>query len=127
MPDVAIRVDPDDKSQQLDPMSRINFGGIFTIQHNIKVKPLGLVNSRSIDALLAHFQNVFVKQLHVAVPIKSVPRTITSVANGDDGDGDDENDEDREDEEEDDDDDDDEDEDDDDDDGDDDGDDNENK
>lgn len=49
--DIAIQVDPVDSEHALDPMSRINLGAIATIQHNLKVKPYGMV--RNLDALRA--------------------------------------------------------------------------
>lgn len=53
----AIRVDPDDREDKLDPRSRIDFGKVHTIQHNIKVKSYGKVNDKSLQALIQQFQN----------------------------------------------------------------------
>jgi hypothetical protein len=59
MQPIPIRVDPDTRTEQLDPMSRINFGAVTTVQHNIKVKAFGLVNSASMDDLQYQFRNVW--------------------------------------------------------------------
>ena len=48
----AIRVDGDDPTQKLDPMSRIDFGKVYTIEHNVKVRSMGKVNRASEGALL---------------------------------------------------------------------------
>ncbi|KAF2722887.1 hypothetical protein K431DRAFT_221009, partial [Polychaeton citri CBS 116435] len=47
----AIRVDPDERDTKLDLLSRLDFGKITTIQHNLKVKSFGKVNRASMDAL----------------------------------------------------------------------------
>ena len=52
-----IRVDPDDREDKLDPRSRIDFGKVHTIQHNIKVRSYGRVNDRSMQALIKQFNN----------------------------------------------------------------------
>ena len=55
----AIRVNPVNTSDKLDAMSRIDFGKVHTIQHNIKVKSFGQVNPKSMAALLAQFSNIW--------------------------------------------------------------------
>jgi hypothetical protein len=64
-----IRVDPDNMDEQLDPMSRIDFGGVTKIQHNCKVKSLGLVNSASMDALQLQFREVW--DMPTSVPVEN--------------------------------------------------------
>jgi hypothetical protein len=59
MRSIAIRVDLDSASEKLDPMSRINFGGIHMIQHNVKTKSLGFVNKNSLKNLQLQFDSVF--------------------------------------------------------------------
>nr|OQO31289.1 hypothetical protein B0A51_03267 [Rachicladosporium sp. CCFEE 5018] len=54
-----IRVNPDDSRDVLDPKSRIDFGKVSTIQHNIKVKSFGLVNRDSMGALRSQFSIVW--------------------------------------------------------------------
>lgn len=50
-----IRVEPDDREDKLDPRSRIDFGKVHTIQHNIKVRSYGNVHERSMQALQKQF------------------------------------------------------------------------
>jgi hypothetical protein len=59
----SIRVDPDNRTDRLDEMSRIHFGGVHQVHHNIKTKSLGIVNRNSIDALQSQFANVWQDQL----------------------------------------------------------------
>lgn len=59
----SIRVDPDNRTDRLDDMSRIHFGGVHQVQHNIKTKSLGIVSRQSIDALQSQFANVWQDQL----------------------------------------------------------------
>ncbi|GAB7326385.1 hypothetical protein MBLNU13_g10413t1 [Cladosporium sp. NU13] len=54
-----IQVDPDSPLDRLDPMSRINFATISTVQHNVKVRNVGKVNRGSMRILNQHFQNVW--------------------------------------------------------------------
>lgn len=55
----AVRVVPDDRESKLDPMSRIDFGKVHTVQHNIKVRPFGMVHQQSMQALVTQFGNVW--------------------------------------------------------------------
>ncbi|KAM0708462.1 hypothetical protein Q7P35_005114 [Cladosporium inversicolor] len=59
----SIRVDPDNQTDRLDPMSRIDFGGVHQVQHNIKTKSLGIVSRQSVNALQSQFANVWHDQL----------------------------------------------------------------
>lgn len=54
----AIRVDADDPAERLDPTSRIDFGRIYTIAFNTEVKNFGMVNPRSMGALVQTFHEV---------------------------------------------------------------------
>ncbi|KAM0708466.1 hypothetical protein Q7P35_005118 [Cladosporium inversicolor] len=58
MRSTPIQVDIDTPSERLDPMSRLDLGGVTKVQHNIKVKALGNVNKRSLDALRTQYANV---------------------------------------------------------------------
>lgn len=55
----AIRINTDNPTDKLDVMSRIDYGKVYTIQHNIKVQPYGEVHPRSLNALLHQFRNVW--------------------------------------------------------------------
>lgn len=55
----SIRVDPDIREYRLDPMSRLDFGKVFTIDFTVKVKSIGMVNRASVKDLLYQFRNVW--------------------------------------------------------------------
>ncbi|KAK5170652.1 uncharacterized protein LTR77_005241 [Saxophila tyrrhenica] len=55
----AIRVDADDPTDKLHDMSRLDYGKVHTIQHNIKVKKFGKVHPKSMNALVHQFSNVW--------------------------------------------------------------------
>lgn len=98
---VPIRVDPDTPVNTLDVMSRLNLVSIMTVQHNIKVKPFGTINERSVDALMMQHDNAWGG---APVPGPSTrtpfPRPAEEEENDDEDDDDDEGDDDGEDEEE---------------------------
>ncbi|KAK0780539.1 hypothetical protein LTR91_022869 [Friedmanniomyces endolithicus] len=50
-----IRLVLDERTERLDPMSRINCARVHTIEHNVKVKPLGMVHPASMEALTTQF------------------------------------------------------------------------
>ncbi|GAB7325640.1 hypothetical protein MBLNU13_g09620t1 [Cladosporium sp. NU13] len=54
----SIRVDPDDRRAILETASLINFGRVYTIEHNVKVKAFGIVNRSDLPALLRNYQRV---------------------------------------------------------------------
>ncbi|KAI7477497.1 hypothetical protein KC351_g8798 [Hortaea werneckii] len=55
---LAIRVDADNH-EQLHVMSRIHFGKVYTVEHNVKVKPFGKVHPHFLRALEVQFRSVF--------------------------------------------------------------------
>lgn len=54
-----IRVDPETRMDRLDPLSRIDFGGVHQVSHNVKTKSMGFVSRESIRILQSHFSNVW--------------------------------------------------------------------
>lgn len=56
---LPIRVDPDDAAEKLDPWSRVDFGKVYSIEHNVKVRSLGKVNQASMKLLLYQFRRVW--------------------------------------------------------------------
>ncbi|KAK5682117.1 hypothetical protein LTS10_005242 [Elasticomyces elasticus] len=54
-----IRVVPDLPEDTLDPMTRIDYGKVHTIHHNIKIKSLGMVHPNSMTALEHQFWDVW--------------------------------------------------------------------
>ncbi|KAK0319784.1 hypothetical protein LTR82_009119 [Friedmanniomyces endolithicus] len=61
-----IRLVLDERPKRLDPMSRINCARVHTIEHNVKVKPLGMVHPASLEALTTQF---FAVWLPPAIPV----------------------------------------------------------
>jgi hypothetical protein len=55
----AITVSPASPEQQLRPMSRLNFGKPYTVEHNIKAMDVGMVVQRSLPYLESYFKNVW--------------------------------------------------------------------
>lgn len=53
-----IRLIMDDRAARWDPMSRANLAKIYTHEHNVKVKNIGMIHEGSLDALLAVFWRV---------------------------------------------------------------------
>lgn len=89
MQPVSILVDPDSPDNVLDPLSRIDFRAVHTIQHNIKSKALGQVNSRSLASLETQFRNVL--NLPAPVPPRARQRQRRQSADAGEKDGSDEN------------------------------------
>ncbi|KAI6909270.1 hypothetical protein KC318_g9746 [Hortaea werneckii] len=56
---ISIRVIPDDHVTKLDPVSRLDLGKPYTINHNIKVKAFGQVDALHLTALLSQFNLVW--------------------------------------------------------------------
>ena len=54
-----VRIQPDEPGDILDPMSRINYARCYTVEHNVKVMPFGLVHKDSEKEFLYSFKNVF--------------------------------------------------------------------
>ncbi|KAK3641609.1 hypothetical protein LTR56_011211 [Elasticomyces elasticus] len=53
----AVRVEPDDKTEKLDPLSRIDYSKQHTIDHKRRIRPIGMVNA-SLEHLLAQYEQV---------------------------------------------------------------------
>ncbi|GAB7326379.1 hypothetical protein MBLNU13_g10410t2 [Cladosporium sp. NU13] len=62
----AIRVNPDDKGAVLDPKSRLNYGKVYNIEHNVKVKNFGSLSPEYLTALLEQFTAVFTSKIRMA-------------------------------------------------------------
>ncbi|CAG8351116.1 unnamed protein product [Penicillium salamii] len=45
-----LEVEPVRLEQKLDPMSRVNFGKVYTVEHNVKVLPQNVTMKRKLDA-----------------------------------------------------------------------------
>lgn len=55
---VAIRIDPDNKIEKLTDRSRINYGKVYTKEHNVKVRSMGTVSGDTLQALIYQFKQV---------------------------------------------------------------------
>ncbi|KAK3691818.1 hypothetical protein LTR37_018417 [Vermiconidia calcicola] len=58
----AVRCLPSDRATQLDPMSRIDYGSAYTIDHKIPTRAFGQVIEESLSHLLSQFYSVHVVQ-----------------------------------------------------------------
>lgn len=56
-----IRVMPTDPNAMMDPLSRLNFGKVYTVEYNVKVSDFGDVHSSSITNLERQFLYVWNK------------------------------------------------------------------
>lgn len=56
-----VRVDPESPHEKLEAMSRINYGKVYTVEHNVKVRCVGTVHPHSLPLLLQQFQIVWFK------------------------------------------------------------------
>lgn len=74
---MSIRIDPDDKSFRLDPLSRLHFGKVYTVDYGVKVKSIGLVNRSSMRDLLYQFRDVWKSAF---TPPKSVSSSYSNVS-----------------------------------------------
>jgi hypothetical protein len=86
-------------------MSRLDLGGVTKVQHNIKVKALGNVNKRSVDALRTQYANVQNSQGSAGpstMPAQYALRSSAEAEDEEEGDDDEEEDDDEEDDDEDD-------------------------
>ncbi|KAJ5826382.1 hypothetical protein N7474_003520 [Penicillium riverlandense] len=54
-----IEVQPSSPDQKLDPMSRLNFGKVYTVEHNVKVLPVGKICESSLEKFLAYARTEF--------------------------------------------------------------------
>ena len=50
---------PDRPDEGLDRMSRLNFGKIHTVEHNVKVRPLGKIAASSMPRFRAYAESEF--------------------------------------------------------------------
>lgn len=50
----ALEVRPVRPDNKLSPMSRLNFGKLFTVEHNVKVCPIGKITERSMPGFLSY-------------------------------------------------------------------------
>ncbi|KAL2856189.1 hypothetical protein BJX68DRAFT_230111 [Aspergillus pseudodeflectus] len=49
-----LEVDPERFDETLHPKSRLNFGKIYTVEHNVKVLPIGVISAASMPRFIAY-------------------------------------------------------------------------
>ena len=54
-----LEVTPDTWDQKLDRMSRLNFGKVYTVEHNVKVMSVGKISRSSMPKLLGYASESF--------------------------------------------------------------------
>lgn len=59
MPKEPLEVEPARPDQKLDPMSRLNFGKVYTVEHNVKILPVGRVTEASMAKFSAYIKAEF--------------------------------------------------------------------
>lgn len=78
-----IRVDPDEKNTPLDEMSRVSMAQPHCIQHNLRVKSIGKVNTKSMPSLINQFRSVTVGDMNWGelpqAPAEVVPSTPSDI------------------------------------------------
>ncbi len=52
----------DSPDNLLDPLSRVNFGKMYTVEHNVKVKNIGLVASGSMAKLKRYYEQIMLDE-----------------------------------------------------------------
>ncbi|KAK3075501.1 hypothetical protein LTR53_001118 [Teratosphaeriaceae sp. CCFEE 6253] len=53
-----LKVDPDDRTERLDPLSRIDYAKQHNLDHKHRVRPIGKVSQHSLPYLLAQYETV---------------------------------------------------------------------
>lgn len=85
----SIRVVPDEPSEKLDDMSRVDFGRTYTVEHNIKAMAFGWVHKNSERALHYNSREVYLsgvvstESIPQATPATQVPQNSTAAASRD--------------------------------------------
>ena len=75
-----IRIDSDDPDQKLDATSRIDFGKVYTIEHNVKVCSMGKVNRLSEGPLLLQLKVVWASTIGLAPNREQTEKGATTTA-----------------------------------------------
>jgi hypothetical protein len=66
LPTTPIRIDPFDKFDTLHPASRVDYAKTYNIEHNVKVKPFGMVNNQFMNHLLRQWAQVLMRRFNPA-------------------------------------------------------------
>jgi hypothetical protein len=63
---IPIRVDPCEKSGTLHSASRVDYSKTYNIEHNVKVKPFGMVNNQSMNHLIRQWAQILMRRFNPA-------------------------------------------------------------
>lgn len=55
-----LEVEPERHDETLDPLSRLNFGKIYTVEHNVKVLPIGQIAPGSVSKFVHYARSELV-------------------------------------------------------------------
>jgi hypothetical protein len=54
-----LEVEPASPGEKLDEISRLNFGKVYTVEHNVKVRPIGMISGSSMAKFRGYASNEF--------------------------------------------------------------------
>jgi hypothetical protein len=63
---IPIRIDPSEKFGTLHPASRVDYAKTYNIEHNVKVRPFGMVNSQSMNPLIRQWAQILMRRFSPA-------------------------------------------------------------
>jgi hypothetical protein len=69
----AIKVNPDEKGAGLDPQSRINYGKLYNVEYNVKVKNFGSLSPEYLKVLIEQFSSVFTSRIRTTANLAPGP------------------------------------------------------
>jgi hypothetical protein len=52
-----VEIEPARPDQELDPMSQLNFGRVYTVEHNVKALPVGRITDGSMARFNAYIEH----------------------------------------------------------------------
>jgi len=78
----AVLIDIDDPTNKLHPISRINYSKVYTVEHNTKVRGIGMTQRSSMQALIFQFRAVWDEQLTVNEHLEPEQHVLLSALKG---------------------------------------------
>ncbi|KXS94561.1 hypothetical protein AC578_7514 [Pseudocercospora eumusae] len=81
MVEVPIRVDPDTPTEKLAAKSRIHYSKVYTIEHNVKARSVGMIHSRSVPDLLIQTKFVWTRTPNGLGALGIMPGRRTAIEN----------------------------------------------
>lgn len=83
MVQIPIRVDPDSRTEKLGHKSRIHYNKVYTIEHNVKARSVGMI-TRSLPDLISQTSLVWSRTANGLGKFGLVPGGTAQLENGDD-------------------------------------------